>query len=503
MSRFHRGLLVAFCLTLGFAVSGSRPSTALTVTASRIATPHSETARWDSWRATYSYLAAGPGESGPRFVHQHLTIMYGAKAVAQFDIPDSMWPGGFGTRRSIFFYRLDEGETPELVLTLWSGGPYCCSVWEVYRLSQDIARPINKDFGEVGVKLIKIDGRTLLLSGSSSFSDRYAAHSDTGYPIQIWHYAQGVLADVTREYPVRIRADAAQWWAQMHAAINGNGRSPRGYAAAWAADEGMLGQAISAKVTLLNYANRGLLRDVHEVSAPDPAVERAFVEQLWRDLAQLGYLRAPSTVPTCPTFYLVDSRGSGEDGGTVSPPGAAFLRVFRQLVAPRGVKAIPNGYPARGGFDVLAGAKLKVGSAYLKSEASGVDWLSAQIPALRSKCPASKLILTGYSQGAQVTADVIDQGGNFSNVAGAVLFGDPKFNGKDVNHDRGSYRYGVNGGLGARPLFPLKHVLSYCHANDPVCQNRANPLAGFTWHDNYDKLGEPAEAARYLTQLLK
>jgi hypothetical protein len=204
----------------------------------------------------------------------------------------------------------------------------------------------------------------------------------------------------------------------------------------------------------------------------------------------------------CPDYYVIDSRGSGEEGGTISPPGAKLVVALRAGLPGKTVKALPNGYPARGGYSILAGARLKVPGAYFNSVNSGKVWLADAVPKLSTQCPGAKIVLTGYSQGAQVTADVVQHDGPFKGVLAVVLFGDPYFNGSDAHVDRGSYRAGVDGGLGKRPKFIGGHVYSYCHSNDPVCQSTANPIALTTWHNNYDKLGEPGEAARLIAKLV-
>lgn len=215
------------------------------------------------------------------------------------------------------------------------------------------------------------------------------------------------------------------------------------------------------------------------------------------------FSRLAGALVACPDFYVIDSRGSGEDAGTISPPAARFAAAFKALETGESVKPLANPYPARGNFSVLAGAKLHVPGAYFNSVTSGKTWLAAEIPAQQRRCSASKLILTGYSQGAHVTGDVVQRHASYPNVAAVVLFGDPYFNGRDpVDRGNPRFRTGTNGGLGERPRFSQKHVLSYCHSNDPVCQNTANPIALFTWHNNYDKLGEPAEAAGIVARWL-
>jgi hypothetical protein len=206
--------------------------------------------------------------------------------------------------------------------------------------------------------------------------------------------------------------------------------------------------------------------------------------------------------PSCPSYYVVDSRGSGEPQAKPRPPGGAFIGVFQQLVAPKKVKVLENGYPARGGFRLLAGAKLSVPAAYHDSVRGGVQWLSDELPLLTRTCRQAKIVLLGYSQGAQVTGDVVQRNGPFDNLIAVVLFGDPYFNSRDARVDSGDFRVGTKGGLGSRPKFAGHlFVRSYCHGNDPVCQNTANPAAWFTWHNNYDKLGQPASAAREVARL--
>lgn len=42
-----------------------------------------------------------------------------------------------------------------------------------------------------------------------------------------------------------------------------------------------------------------------------------------------------------------------------------------------------------------------------------------------SQCPSTKIILSGYSQGGMVVHNALSKGVSSSQVAGAVLFGDP------------------------------------------------------------------------------
>jgi hypothetical protein len=127
-------------------------------------------------------------------------------------------------------------------------------------------------------------------------------------------------------------------------------------------------------------------------------------------------------------------------------------------------------------------------------------------------CPSAQIVLTGYSQGAQVTADVY-QNMTQQHVAGVVFFGDPYFNSKDAIVDRpsmGGYKAGRNGALGARPLFGMSVpwasvVLSYCHMNDPVCQSPHDAVdlaqSRVSHHRGYER-GDAQDAVRHFSALL-
>jgi len=220
----------------------------------------------------------------------------------------------------------------------------------------------------------------------------------------------------------------------------------------------------------------------------------------------------PPPTPACARFLIIDSRGSGQRALTLSAPGGRFVDAFRAFY-PGQVQAIVNPYPAVGGLQMWAGALLFPWG-YNGSVVAGKNWLSKEVASVNTgPCKdVTKMILTGYSQGAQVTADVY-QNGSTRNVLGVVLFGDPYFNPKDPAVDRGDYSRhpGRDGWFGARIRFGTEpgvvsrgRVISYCHDGDPVCQGPLPPQdwpAFLTYHNNYDRLNEPATAARFFAQL--
>lgn len=214
-------------------------------------------------------------------------------------------------------------------------------------------------------------------------------------------------------------------------------------------------------------------------------------------------------VNACPDWLVIDSRGSGEPTGTISPPGEVFANTLRvgyytpnwydtQFV----IESLANPYPAKGDILKYIEAKLPLPLAYRQSKAAGVKWLKAELGKLSQHCPKTAVLLSGYSQGAQVTGDAY-QSQAWTNVRGAVMFGDLKFNPTDLsdhgNFDRTAqlpFGHLLHGYLGKRPEFGTLRVWTFCHLHDPACQGWTQAKYGFRYH-KYDKNGEPQIAARY------
>jgi Cutinase len=227
----------------------------------------------------------------------------------------------------------------------------------------------------------------------------------------------------------------------------------------------------------------------------------------------------------CPAYDVIDSRGSGEPEGTVSPPGEWFYAQFLSLHSGYTVQQETNPYPAAGDVWTLIGGLLKLPAAYNTSVVAGETWLANRLNTLVSTCPATKILLSGYSQGAQVTGDVYERASSSLrlHILGVALFGDPYFNSRDTAWadatsgsapPEGIFTVGVDGALAEvlnapRPFYPPDtkfHVLSFCHGGDPVCQG--DPLRTFiinlalhqfTHHDDYAGWYEPQFAANYFT----
>ncbi|KAJ4397855.1 hypothetical protein N0V93_002092 [Gnomoniopsis smithogilvyi] len=123
---------------------------------------------------------------------------------------------------------------------------------------------------------------------------------------------------------------------------------------------------------------------------------------------------------------------------------------------------------------------------YTSSEAAGVKAMTTLLTDYASRCPNSKIVMMGYSQGAQVAADVLcgtNEGSLFQStqamnssildkVAAVVLMGDPS---KAQNETF------INGTSTKNGIFPRQNVngcssiekrmVSYCNANDTFCDS--------------------------------
>jgi hypothetical protein len=204
---------------------------------------------------------------------------------------------------------------------------------------------------------------------------------------------------------------------------------------------------------------------------------------------------APPAAPSCPTYAIFDSRGSGEPLGGTSKPGKQFIAAFEQrlnsLHKPSSVAVTDNPYPAVGVIgnwrDTLNGLGAVFGvpdlGAYRDSENEGrkeaLSFLKTELAGACGK--ASKIVLLGYSQGAQATADAYEQiykqlsADQRKQIAAVVLWGDPRYNHTDRLADRDDR--GTDGLLGTRPPLPNdakqqkdSKIFSYCNNRDIICQ---------------------------------
>ncbi|PSR80844.1 cutinase [Coniella lustricola] len=169
--------------------------------------------------------------------------------------------------------------------------------------------------------------------------------------------------------------------------------------------------------------------------------------------------------------------------------GAAHIVVTRESGAPQGTSAmnvvalgIQEKCPGSDITEPVYPAEL---SPYEPSESEGTGNLTELVLAYQEECPDSKMVLLGYSQGAQVTADFLCGTSEVGwpatdayaatvadSVAAIVLFGDPSFV-KDLAWDRGTANntsyFPRQNNTACEPV--ADQFVSYCDYNDLYCDD--------------------------------
>lgn len=149
--------------------------------------------------------------------------------------------------------------------------------------------------------------------------------------------------------------------------------------------------------------------------------------------------------------------GAGRDADGVA---RAMIPHLRHGTTMR-IDAVP--YPARSGNDAT----------YSEDVRTGVQLVRDELSRLERLCPASRVGLVGYSEGAEVVHRAATAAGT-DRLAVVVLLGDPLRNPADPVS---TLRLGTaaltgrgNGGVGARFADAVRHeVLEVCAQGDDVC----------------------------------
>ncbi|KAI2629532.1 carbohydrate esterase family 5 protein [Hypoxylon sp. NC1633] len=171
----------------------------------------------------------------------------------------------------------------------------------------------------------------------------------------------------------------------------------------------------------------------------------------------------------CPKIHIFGARE------TTAPPGFGSASTVVNLVqqANDGATSESIVYPAAGG------------NVYAASVTAGVAAVANQTSTFNQMCPDSKIVMVGYSQGAQIVDDAFCGGpdgfslnttrasvspGVSEMVAAIILMGDPRHvNGLPFNVGNATA-----GGFAARPArfrcAAFENIIqAYCDAEDPFC----------------------------------
>jgi cutinase len=171
----------------------------------------------------------------------------------------------------------------------------------------------------------------------------------------------------------------------------------------------------------------------------------------------------------CPDVQVVFARGTSEPPG-VGATGQGFVDALRSQLGGRSVEVYAVDYPASKDFD--------------RSTAAGAADMTAHVQAMAARCPATRIVVGGYSQGAVVTnlATASMSPGTAEHVAASALLGGPS----------GAFATTLSSNPlpGISPLLSAK-TIDLCAQGDPICSSGFDTEA----HGAYVRAGLANQAA--------
>jgi cutinase len=174
----------------------------------------------------------------------------------------------------------------------------------------------------------------------------------------------------------------------------------------------------------------------------------------------------------CPDVEVVSARGTDEPPG-VGSFGQAFIDSLRSKIPRRSVGIYAVNYPATDDF--------------ARSESAGAGDARAHVQSTVANCPDTKIVLTGYSQGAavidMVTVELPPEVAG--DVAAVAVFGNPE-----------STFARTLGGVQIPEISPVYRpkTIDLCVPDDPVCSEGSN----WTAHHLYGQSGMTDQAATFV-----
>jgi hypothetical protein len=149
-------------------------------------------------------------------------------------------------------------------------------------------RKFEYNFGDPGTKLAPLGkgGSDLFLSADDSFAYAFTDYAASGMPIEILNFSHDAFHNVTRSFPKLIAKDAAQWLSAFDSTATSHYQDTVGLAAAWAADEDMLGHFSSVQRFLKLELRAGHLNSA--LSPIEPGGQK-FIVALQKFLGHHGY----------------------------------------------------------------------------------------------------------------------------------------------------------------------------------------------------------------------
>jgi hypothetical protein len=155
---------------------------------------------------------------------------------------------------------LDGDGEPEVLVDVFSGGAHCCVTARLLTFNGTGYTPKDIGYGDVGYTLKDADGdgRPELVGFDPRFSAVFTAFAGSAFPPSVLRVDHGTTVDVTRSFPKLVRADAAERLKDLRKARRGD--DVRGVAAAYVADQYLLGRGSVGTRELDRLRRKGLVR---------------------------------------------------------------------------------------------------------------------------------------------------------------------------------------------------------------------------------------------------
>ncbi len=210
----------------------------------------------------------------------------------------------------------------------------------------------------------------------------------------------------------------------------------------------------------------------------------AAVAPVWALLAPVPSAAADP----CPDVEVVFARGTNEPPG-VGGIGQTFVDSLRSHVGTKSVGVYPVNYPATTNFPTAV---------------DGITDAGTHVESMAARCPKTKMVLGGYSQGAAVmgfvTYSQVPDGAHLAqalqpmppevanHVATVALFGKPSSQFMSIINEPP---------ITVGPEYAAK-TIDLCVPNDPICSSSGTPGA----HHQYVETGLVDQAAEFAASRL-
>jgi hypothetical protein len=193
---------------------------------------------------------------------------------------------------------------------------------------------------------------------------------------------------------------------------------------------------------------------------------------VWMMLAAL----APASGWACSNVELIGVRGSGESYSGNYGMGTTIAGLYERVKARKPSSQTLQSYGLE--YPAVNVAEWWNAWDYFPSVWEGDEHLENRVKGDASACPSMKILIAGFSQGAHVVGDTIENLTNANNssvshIYGVALYGDPRFNPSDKATARGNYNPEHWGILTERGNYSSKinnRVGDWCRLKDAICQ---------------------------------